>query len=58
MVLKLVRAAEPFLKAITHRILSPWKGNHVIHVSMRNPSPSLLPLTHSHGKPSRVSMAG
>lgn len=32
MFLRAVRAAEPMLKELSRRVLSPWKGNHVVHV--------------------------
>lgn len=28
-----LRITEPFLKALSHRSMSPWKGNHVMYVS-------------------------
>lgn len=29
----LLKAVEPHLKALSHRVTSPWKGNHVVYVS-------------------------
>lgn len=31
--LKIVRAVEPYLKALSHRVTSSWKGNHIVYVS-------------------------
>lgn len=30
---QVVRAVEPYLKAFSYRLTSPWKGNHIVYVS-------------------------
>ncbi|CAM9320309.1 unnamed protein product [Ascophyllum nodosum] len=35
MFFKIVRAVEPFLKVFAHRVLSPWKGNHIVDSDLR-----------------------
>lgn len=33
---QVVRAVEPYLKAFSYRLTSPWKGNHIVYVSAAN----------------------